>query len=207
MHLLGRSSLYYIYPLNTTAMKRLFTLFIATFLALGTLSAQQADHFTFKGIPIDGSLSAFGNQLVAEGFTKVGTNAYRGKFLRNECLIALVGDDDNMIWRVAAIFPASDTWSVLESSFNGYVDLYSEKYGRPTTIKKEFNTYTGDNPGLKMLAVNDGECNYFAVWNLPQGSIEVRIVKTNKYKEGAIRVVYTDNANKDSVRKSDLEEI
>lgn len=188
-------------------MKRLFTLFIATFLTLGTLSAQQADHFTFKGIPIDGSLSAFGNQLVAEGFTKVGTNAYRGKFLRNECLIALVGDDDNMIWRVAAIFPASDTWSVLESSFNGYVDLYSEKYGRPTTIKKEFNTYTGDNPGLKMHAIDDGECNYFAVWNLPQGSIEVRIVKTNKYKEGAIRVVYTDNANKDSVRKSDLEEI
>lgn len=188
-------------------MKRLFTLFIATFLALGTLSAQQADHFTFKGIPIDGSLSAFGNQLVAEGFTKVGTNTYRGKFLRNECLIALVGDDDNMIWRVAAIFPASDTWSVLESSFNGYVDLYSEKYGRPTTIKKEFNTYIGDHPALKMNAIDNGECNYFAIWKLPQGTIEVRIVKTDEYMEGAIRIVYTDNANKESVRKSDLEEI
>lgn len=188
-------------------MKRLITLLIASIFAVGTISAQQADHFTFKGIPIDGSLSAFGNQLVVEGFTKVGTNAYRGKFLRNECLIALVGDDDNMIWRVAAIFPATDTWSVLESSFNGYVDLYSEKYGRPTTIKKEFSTYIGDDPWFKMNAINNGECNYFAVWKLPQGSIEVRIVKTEKYLNGAIRIVYTDNANKESVRKSDLEEI
>lgn len=188
-------------------MKRLFALFIASIFAVGTISAQQADHFTFKGIPIDGSLSAFGNQLVAEGFTKVGTNAYRGKFLRNECLIALVGDDDNMIWRVAAIFPATDTWSVLESSFNGYVDLYSEKYGRPTTIKKEFTGYTSDYGPAKMLSITNGECNYFAVWNLPQGTIEVRMVKTEKIAEGAIRIVYTDNANKESVRKSDLEEI
>lgn len=175
--------------------------------AVSSLSAQQSEHFNFKGIPIDGSLSAFGNKLVAEGFTKVGTNAYRGKFLRNECLIALVGDDDNMIWRVAAIFPATDTWSVLESSFNGYVDLYSEKYGRPTTLKKEFAGYASDYGPAKMMSVTNGECNYYAIWNLPQGSIEVRIVKADKYDEGTIRIVYTDNANKDNVRKSDLEEI
>ena len=58
-----------------------------------------------------------------------------------------------------------------------------------------------------MHAINDGECNYYAIWNLPQGSIEVRIVKGSKYREGTVRIVYTDKANKEDVRKSDLSEI
>ena len=58
-----------------------------------------------------------------------------------------------------------------------------------------------------MMAIDDGECNYSAIWSLPQGSIEVSIVKGSEYCEGTIRIVYTDNANKEDVRKSDLNEI
>lgn len=188
-------------------MKKILSLLIAMMFIAGGISAQETEHFKFKGIPIDGTLAEFGKNLVAEGFVKVGNNAYKGKFLRNEALVALVGDDNNMIWRVAAVMPSTDTWSILESSFDGYVSLYSEKYGKPSKLSKSFANYTGDDSGLNMLAVNDGECNYFAIWTLPQGTIEVRIVKGSKYLEGTIRIVYTDNANKDEVRKSDLSEI
>lgn len=188
-------------------MKRIFSLIIAMMLFVCGISAQDAKHFTFKGIPIDGSITEFGKSLVADGFVKINNNTYKGRFLRNEALVALVGDDDNMIWRVAAIMPFTDTWSILESSFNGYVGLYSEKYGKPSTLTKSFNKNVYNDSTLKMHAVNDGECNYSAIWNLPQGSIEVSIVKGSKYREGTIRIVYTDNANKDDVRKSDLNEI
>lgn len=187
-------------------MKRIYTLLLASMIAVCTLSAQESTHFSFKQIPIDGPTTAFGQQLVAQGFQKVGNNAYRGSFLRNDCLVALVSDEDNMIWRVAAIFPATDMWNTLESSFNGYIDLYSEKYGKPSATEREFLGYAPDNY-FKMRCLENGECNYFALWNLPQGSIEIRIVKGNDDKEGAVRIVYTDNANKESVRKADLEDI
>lgn len=189
-------------------MKKLILLTIsALFTFMTTIQAQQSEHFQFKGIPIDGSLTKFGNSLVAEGFTKINNNTYKGKFLRNEAIVALVGDDDNMIWRVAAIMPSTDTWSILESSFDGYVNLYTEKYGKPSVLNKGFAGYTGTSASLKMSAVGDGECEYYAIWNLKQGSIDVRIVKGSKYNEGTIRIVYTDNANKEDVRKSDLDEI
>lgn len=188
-------------------MKRIFSLIIAMMLFVSGISAQDAKHFTFKGIPIDGSITEFGKSLVADGFMKINNNTYKGRFLRNEALVALVGDDDNMIWRVAAIMPSTDTWSILESSFDGYVNLYTEKYGKPSKLNKNFTGYTGDNSDLKMMAIDKGECNYSAIWNLPQGSIEVSIVKGSEYREGTIRIVYTDNANKDDVRKSDLNEI
>lgn len=189
-------------------MRKYILLTLASLFAfIGSIKAQDSDHFHFKGIPIDGSLSKFGSSLVSQGFTKINNNTYKGKFLRNEAIVALVGDDDNMIWRVAAVMPSTDTWSILESSFNGYVDLYTEKYGTPTKLNKSFAGYTGNSASIKMSAIYDGECEYYAIWNLKQGTIEVRIVKSSTYKEGSIRIVYTDNANKEDVRKSDLDEI
>lgn len=188
-------------------MKKLLILIVLLIGSISFANAQNSDHFTFKGIPINGSVSNFGNQLVADGFTKIATNTYRGKFLRNDSVVTLVGDDNNMVWRVAAIMANTDTWNTLEASFNNYVNLYSEKYGTPANLSKKFTTYTGDHSGLKMDALDDGECQYYAIWNLPQGSIEVRIVKGNKYDTGCIRVVYTDNVNKEKVHQSDLDEI
>ena len=188
-------------------MKKLLILVIFLIGSISFANAQNSDHFTFKGIPINGSVSNFGNQLVADGFTKIATNTYRGKFLRNDSVVTLVGDDNNMIWRVAAIMANTDTWSTLEASFDNYVNLYCEKYGAPANLSKEFTTYTGDDSGLKMYALDDGECQYYAIWNLAQGSIEVRIVKGNKYNTGCIRVVYTDNVNKEMVHPTDLDEI
>ena len=188
-------------------MKKLLILIVLLIGSISFANAQNSDHFTFKGIPINGSVSNFGNQLVADGFTKIATNTYRGKFLRNDSVVTLVGDDNNMVWRVAAIMANTDTWNTLEASFNHYVNLYSEKYGAPASLSKKFTSYSGNDSSVKMWKLNDGECQYYAIWNLPQGSIEVRIVKGNKYDAGCIRVVYTDNVNKEKVHQSDLDEI
>ena len=188
-------------------MKKLFFIIFATFVAISATYAQDTEYFQFKGIPINGSISNFGKQLEAEGFTKINANSYRGKFLRTDSVVTIVGDDDNMVWRVAAFLATTDTWSTLESAFNNYVNLYKEKYGTPHASSKKFTSYTGDHSGLKMSAIMDGECDYSATWNLPQGSIEVRIVEGSEYKTGCIRIIYTDNANKNKVHQSDLDEI
>lgn len=188
-------------------MKRLFLLILATVTAISATYAQDAEYFQFKGIPINGSINDFGKQLEVEGFTKINANSYRGKFLRNDSVVTIVGDDDDMVWRVAAFLATTDTWNTLESAFNSYVNLYKEKYGAPHASSKKFLGYVGDSSVSKMHAIGDGECDYSATWNLPQGSIEVRIVEGSKYSTGCIRIIYTDNANKNRVHQSDLDEI
>ena len=188
-------------------MKKLLIIIALCFTSITIACAQDSEHFKFKGIPINGNISNFGSQLVAEGFTKVSDNKYRGKFLRNDSVVAIVGDDNNMIWRVAVFMATIDTWNDLESSFNGYIELYGEKYGAPNSTSKKFSSYTGDDSWLKMDALHDGECFYNATWNLPQGSIEIRIVEGTRSSTGRICIVYTDGANKTKVHQSDLDEI
>lgn len=188
-------------------MKRLLIFITLSIFSICNTIAQDTDHFTFKGIPIDGSVNNFAQQLVSDGYYKVNNNTYRGKFLRNDCAVTIVADDDNMVWRVAATFASIDTWNDLENSFDSYVSLYSEKYGKPKKHFKEFSTYTGSDSLLKMIAIDGGNCKYTAYWELPQGSIEVKIVEGNRYNTGCIRIIYTDSSNKSAVHKSDLDEI
>ena len=190
-------------------MKRLL-LIVSLLICCVGLSSAQDDHFKFKGIPISGSIEEFGRKLVADGFCKVAVNTYKGKFLRGDSIVMPVGSDDGMIWRVAAVFGAVEAWSTLSASFDGYVDLYTEKYGRPTKIVRAF-TGMYDNTavrfGHQMSAVYHDACNYIASWELPHGSIVVKIIKGDKFDSGCIMIVYTDNANKTVVRKADLDEI
>jgi len=178
---------------------------------VGTSLAQEVEHLKFKGIPIEGSIDDFGKKLVAEGFSRVAQNAYKGKFMRSDCTVVLVAADDGMIWRVAIAFGDVKTWSTLRSSFDGYIDLYAEKYGRPTKTTKIFTGYYADliqnSADMAMLAIGNDACNYNAYWKLKQGSIDMRIVKGKSYNSGAIMIIYTDDINKTVVRSADLDEI
>ena len=60
-------------------MKKILSLLISMMFIAGGISAQETEHFKFKGIPIDGTLAEFGKNLVAEGFVKVGNNAVKIK--------------------------------------------------------------------------------------------------------------------------------
>lgn len=192
-------------------MKRLLLFAALVVCMVGTLHAQETEHLKFKGIPIEGSVDSFGCKLVAEGFSKVAQNAYRGKFMRSDCAVVLVGADNGMIWRVAIAFGDVNTWSTLRSSFDGYVDLYTEKYGRPTKIVKEFLGYYVDlvksSADNAMSAIFNDSCNYNAYWKLQHGSIDMRIVKGKSYRSGVIVITYTDDTNKAVVRSADLDEI
>lgn len=192
-------------------MKRLLLSIVFALCAIGLSSAQEPEHLKFKGIPIEGSIDDFGRKLVAEGFSQIAKNAYKGKFMRSDCTVVLVAADNGMIWRVAIAFGDVKTWSTLRSSFEGYVDLYKEKYGQPTKITKTFTGYYADlvrsNPNVAMSAIDDDACNYNAYWKLKQGSIDMSIVKGKSYRSGAIIITYTDDTNKAVVRSADLDEI
>ena len=104
---------------------------------------------SFKGIPIKGSLSAFGSELVKAGFKRDGNGTYSGDFFGYDgCKVTPVGN--NPVREVRVDFPVISDWDSLEKSYDSLQASLTQKYGiEPVTS-------TGNNQ---------------AVYNLPNGTI------------------------------------
>ena len=114
-----------------------------------TTPATASSPLTFKGIPIKGSLSVFGNELVKAGFKSAGNGTYSGDFAGySGCKVTPSGN--NPVSEVRVDFPVISDWDNLEKAYDSLQASLTQKYGiEPVTS-------TGSN---------------VAVYNLPNGSI------------------------------------
>lgn len=156
-------------------MKRLLLFAALVVCMAGTLHAQETEHLKFKGIPIEGSVDSFGRELVTEGFSKEEKSVYKGIFMGRESYVFLNSQTDNQIRAVGVIFNECDTWKKLKSDYVWCVDMYTEKYGDPLSETRTFSGYKNEDNGLAMYAVKDDECNYRAIWIVPNGMISITI--------------------------------
>ena len=104
---------------------------------------------SFKGIPLSGSLSAFGTELVKKaGFRNAGDGTYTGDFAGySGCKVTPSG---NPVQEVRVDFPVISDWDALEKAYDALQASLTQKYGiEPKT------------------ATNNNE----AVYSLPNGTI------------------------------------
>ncbi|MBQ6253731.1 MAG: hypothetical protein IJK05_03635 [Bacteroidales bacterium] len=114
-------------------------------------TATPSTPLTFKGIPIKGSLSAFGNELVKAGFKSAGNGTYTGDFAGyGGCKITPSGN--NPVKEVRVDFPVISDWDTLEKSYDSLQASLTQKYGI------EPKTSQGSN---------------LAVYELPNGTISL----------------------------------
>jgi len=159
-------------------MKKTFLLVVVCVLA-ATMSAEE--HMKFKGIEMNGTVSQFVSQLQAKGMTRVGSRdgsvALNGDFASyKNCTIAVVGDEKMNVVKVAVVFPEQSTWGMLSSNYETLKDMLTTKYGEPSTIVEKWDGYSeprDDND--RMLEVGMDRCKYGALWETPQGNIELMI--------------------------------
>ena len=105
---------------------------------------------TFKGIPMTGTLTAFGNELVKAGFRSAGNGTFTGDFAGySGCKVTLVG---NPVQEVRVDFPVISDWDALEKAYDSLQADLTQKYGL------EPKTSSGSN---------------LAVYNLPNGTISL----------------------------------
>lgn len=106
---------------------------------------------SFKGIPMTGSLSSFGRELVKAGFRNNGDGTYTGDFAGySGCRITPSGS--NPVEAVRVDFPVISDWDELEKSYDSLQASLTRKYG------KEPKTATNSN---------------LAVYELPDGTISL----------------------------------
>jgi hypothetical protein len=99
---------------------------------------------TFKGIPITGTLSAFGAELVKAGFRNAGNGTYVGDFAGySGCKVTPVGS--NPVQEVRVDFPVISDWNALEKSYDTLQASLTQKYGMEPMVNGNVATY--DLPG------------------------------------------------------------
>lgn len=99
---------------------------------------------TFKGIPITGTLSAFGAELVKAGFRNTGNGTYVGDFAGySGCKVTPVGS--NPVQEVRVDFPVISDWNALEKAYDTLQASLTQKYGMEPMVNGNVATY--DLPG------------------------------------------------------------
>ena len=111
---------------------------------------------TFKGIPITGTLSAFGAELVKAGFRNTGNGTYVGDFAGySGCKVTPVGS--NPVQEVRVDFPVISDWDALEKAYDNLQADLTRKYGIDPIVNRNL-----------------------AVYNLPNGTISLDADVTNQ---------------------------
>ena len=116
-----------------------------------TTTTTSSNPLTFKGIPMTGTLTAFGNELVKAGFRSAGNGTYTGDFAGySGCKITPLGSDP--VREVRVDFPVISDWDALEKAYDSLQADLTQKYG--------IQPKTATNSNL-------------AVYDLPNGTISL----------------------------------
>lgn len=189
-------------------MKKFILIVLLSIFAI-TMNAQE--HLSFKGIPIEGSITTFCQKLKAKGLTQVHSEdnirLFVGDFTGRDATIGVVADQTGKnVFSVVVILPKNDEWNTLVNTYDYYKELYTEKYGNPS-FSKENNPSHNDSNFSLMHELYEGKVVYGSVFNAPGGTIEISIDKADGYLQGQVIIRYKDAQNIETKRQSDLDEI
>lgn len=188
-------------------------LFLVTVLAsFAQIKSDSSKHLTFKGVPIDGTLSVYVSKMKQTGFTHQSTNdglaILEGEFASyKNCTVGVSTlKQKDLVSKIAVIFPDRDNWSTLSSNYFNLKELLTEKYGDPSKSIEEFQSYTPTNDGSKMNQVMLGACKYYTVYETGKGTIQLSI-EHNGTTKCFVSLAYFDKINSDTEKKQALDDL
>lgn len=183
-----------------------FTLF------LSTINLMAQEHLSFKGIPIEGSITEFCKKLKNKGFTSIGhennISMFSGDFTGRESTVAVASTDDGEnVFGVVVFFDTSEEWNTLVDTYDYYKELYTRKYGKPTKSKEKNPSRSDSNISL-MSEVYQGTVVWASAWEVTGGDIELSIEKAEGIGYvGMVMIRYRDAQNVEAKIQRDLEDI
>ena len=189
-------------------MRKLVITFTMLF-AVISLMAQE--HLSFKGIPIEGSMTAFCQKLKAKRFTSIGSEnnltLFTGDFTGRNATVGVTATDDGKdVFAVVVLFDPSGEWNALVNTYDYYKDLYTRKYGKPS-ISKEKNPALSDSNTALMAEVHQGTVVYGSAWEVTGGDIQLSIEKSSGVYKGMVMIRYRDSQNVEAKIQNDLNDI
>ena len=126
-------------------------------------TASAASSLSFKGIPMTGSLSSFGSELVKAGFLRAGDGTYTGDFAGySGCKVTPSGS--NPVQEVRVDFPVISDWDALEKAYDSLQASLTQKYGKEPKTSSNSNVAVYDVPGGTITL--DADVNNRSTWHV-----------------------------------------
>lgn len=192
-------------------MKRLLMLIITLSLCGGGML--KAQHLTFKGIPITGTLKEFTNAMVQKGFhhelTQDGVALFSGEFAGyKDCSIGVLTlHNQDMVNRVSVFFSDHETWSSLQSQYENLKALLTKKYGAPAEWSERFTSMAIPSDHGKIYALHSGEYYWYTKFETENGEIRVSLVEGMEYHTGRVCLIYYDKTNTEKARQAAFDDL
>lgn len=159
--------------------------FLALALFVMTLATASAQHMTFMGIPLDGTISEFTAELEAKGinvsssnkFIPTGARTFEGMFYGKPSLIAVYyAPATNIVYRAKAVIEDAD-FETLKQLYDEISESISNKYPGEhatdvqdgfecTTFKIDLGVYSDVFEGIVNLYFSTNEEEYPVTYNL-----------------------------------------
>lgn len=182
---------------------------IASLMIMFGIDAQE--YLSFKGIPIEGSMTSFCNKMKEKGFRRLGkkdnTELFSGSFTGKEVTVGVMAESNGRdVFGLVVIFPSSREWNNLVETYNYYKNLYLKKYGE-LYYNKECNPSFSNSNSLLMFELSQGTVDYISSWDVPEGVIRLSIEKGEKFNEGQIVIFYCGKQNINEKVEQDLDDI
>ena len=89
---------------------------VTLMLLLAVICVMAQEHLSFKGIPIEGSMTTFCQKLKAKGFTSIGRDnnitLFTGDFTGRKATVGVTATDDGKnVFAVIVFFDPSGEWN------------------------------------------------------------------------------------------------
>jgi hypothetical protein len=175
--------------------------------------AQTSEHLLFKGVAIDGTLSEYVSKMEEADFTTIKINdglaMLQGDFAAyKDCIIGVATlDQKDLVSKITVIFPESRNWSSLSSNYYNLKELLIEKYGEPSEIVENFDTYSEPKDDYsKMYEVGMDRCKYHTSLELENGTIQLSI-ENDGFSSAFVMLSYFDRINSDVIRQEAIDDL
>ena len=150
-------------------MKKSIVTFFVLVVTLVSFAQNDTEHLTFKGVPIDGTLSEYVKKMKSAGFEYleggIDYAVLQGDFAGfKDCNVLIYTlDAINVVSKICVLFPECNVWSSLEQNYNLLKSMLSQKYGVPTEVVSNSKTRLF----LKLTMISCLSCIWIDVLGTP----------------------------------------
>ena len=178
-------------------MKKISIFALALTLSLTTIAQD------FMGISVDGSRSSIRSKFLAKEFTEKKISSPSALLFNGYVsgtpieVYVFFSPKSNIAWKFVVYLPKHDNWDELKRDYENYFELFTNKYGTPTSSYNTFISPYYEGDGYEISAVGLDKCVYSSFWD--KYSVEI-----SKYKQVRLWYENSDNAEINKKEKNQI---
>ena len=187
-------------------MKKAFASLLSTMFATAILAQSATGHLQFLDTPINGTVSSFVEKMENKGLkfnsnidrNAIMTGTYEG--YENITVFIQSCSKKDLVFGVGVTFGHQTKWDSLECNYRKLKAMLTQRYGKPSECTERMNgdsvnTFTAEE---KMAFTRQGKCDYFTVYQTPEGTVNLGISNA-QYGEETVCYVQLDFLDKQNV--------